>query len=129
MTPVGYIERRAKKTKKKGKKKGTTKTALQQKKGKLNKKKRALEGQIFFDKKSGLATGIKAEKIKKFDRKRGKNSPSGKKGLPKKKKRRGEEGHIEKSALQKKGHTKRKKLKGWALFFEPKKISPSSDIA
>ena len=55
----------------------------------------------------------KSSKIKKLARKKGKNSPSEKKGLPKKKKRRGNKGHTKKNALQKKkGAPKKKKTKG-----------------
>ena len=76
-----------------GKKKGTTKTALQQKKGKLKKKKRALEGQIFFDKKSGLATGIKAAKSRNLIEKGEKTALQKKKGFQKKKKKGGRRAH------------------------------------
>jgi len=71
----------------------------------------------------------KSSKIKKLARKKGKNSPSEKKGLPKKKKRRGEKGHIKNYALQKKNGRSKKKTKGLALFLKIKKISPSFDIA
>ena len=54
----------------------------------------------------------KSSKIKKFARKKGINSPSGKKGLPKKKKK-GEKGHIKNYALRKKkGAPTKKQTKG-----------------
>ena len=69
----------------------------------------------------------KSGKIKKFARKKGKNSPSGKKGLPKKK-RRGKKGHIKNYALQKK-RAHQKKRGAEPFFFKVQKISPSFDIA
>ena len=111
------MDRLAKK-KKKGKKKGTAKTALQQKKGKLKKnKKRALEGEILFDEKSGLATGIKAAKSRNLIEKREKTALQGKKGFQIKKKRRGEKGHIKNCALRKKRARQTKKNEGLGPFF------------
>ena len=71
----------------------------------------------------------KSSKIKKLARKKGKNSPSEKKGLPKKKKEGGKKGTLKIMPFKKKWALKKKKTKGLALFLKIKKISPSFHIA
>ena len=54
----------------------------------------------------------KSNKIRKFPRKKGKNSPSGKKGLLKKKKEGGKKGTFKNVPFEKKGAHQKKKTKG-----------------
>ena len=106
-------------------KKGAQKNRPWEKKGRSQKKKKkGVQGLIIFMKKIIAVNQRKISKMADFDTKKCKKQPFREKRAGQKKKR-AQQGHTEKIALeQKKGAKKKKKSRGMPFFFDRKKGRP-----